>query len=561
MSQPHKAALRRPTTLSVLSAFAIDLLRQARWGLLAIVSGFILIPPAIAWLLWLTHGVPTASAMQPDEEPLRYYFSYVGMLFFAMTTYGILVTARVARRNGGLPVSTRLLAAWHLGSVCGLVLVANLSVQLVYWQCYGVDWPISTTSAVMTVLAAVVVSVGFWLRDSRWYRLLGGGTLIFLAGRWSVVRLQGDTLNGRPTGWYQWTPLDVVLLAAAGIVAWLFFVRAQQFYREGHPLTGRLLEHLQDPTRGAEAMATTASVDYASLPPLSALQTMDTARTRPLMIGLQAGIVLMIGGLLSLVLYGERSNIDGLLPLTLMMSSLMGFMAGTIHASSLYHTASGRPGTHVFTLPVSDALLGRFFQRQAFHLSLRVWLGVQVALVGSVLLCAALLGWDELSQKYQQSQTLRELSWRVWLIPPTCLLIIWASCGTSMSWAMLPPRFSGGLMFCGFAVVTMLFLAVVMRVPGAMLVAQVTGWIFACLVCGAGTALLVWWATRRQLLDRGLAAGLLTAAAITSVLVFVLLPAETFWKSVAAGLAILPALPAAALPTALTMCRHRRWTY
>lgn len=544
----------------MLRALGSDFLRGTAGGTLMVIAAFLAIPPVLTWLLWLAHGLPAATALRSPDAPMRYYFSFVGMMWLALTALGAMYNARVMRRNMGLPLSTGMLAAWHLGSICTLVFCGNLTAQLCYKFAWHVTWPVLTTCCAMTALTAMVVSAAFWLRDSRWYRLLLAGGLVFACGRWCVVRLTGEVVNGQPTGWLTWTIGDVIVLLSIAGIAGLLFRQAQASFREGGGIRGRLLEHLQDPTRALRDHGSSLP-DFAQLDALEALARMDGARVGPLITGLQGGIVLMVGGLLSLIIYGERSNLDGAVTITLMMSSLMGFMAGTVHASTLYHTAAGRPNSSLLTLPVSDELLGRFFSWQAVGLALRVWRAVMLAVVSSVLLCVCLGSWDEVTAKYQQSPQLQAAGWLAVLTPLACLAITWLSCALSMSWIMLPQRFSGGSFVFGCLLGLTLFVTVAFQVPGAAAFMWASLWLLSCVLCGVGTIGLICWTSSQKLLNRATAVRALLVAAIISLLVFVAVPLSMYWKCVLAGLPFLTALPFASLPAALNMCRHRRWTY
>lgn len=544
----------------MLRALGTDFLRGTAGGTLLVIAAFLAIPPALTWLLWLAHGLPSATALRSPDAPMRYYFSFVGMMWLALTALGAMYNARVMRRNMGLPLSTGMLAAWHLGSICTLVFCGNLTAQLCYRYAWHVTWPIVTTCCAMTALTAMVVSAAFWLRDCRWHRLLIAAGLVFATGRWCVVRLTGEVVNGQPTGWLTWTIGDVIVLIIVAGVAGFLFRRAQANFREGCGIRGRLLEHLQDPTRALRAHSPSLP-DFAQLDELGALARMDRARIGPLITGLQGGIVLMVGGLLSLIIYGERSNLDGAITITLMMSSLMGFMAGTVHASTLSHTPAGRPNSSLLTLPVSDELLGRFFSRQAVGLALRVWRAVMLAVICSVLLCVCLGSWDEVIAKYQQSPQLQAAGWLPLLTPLACFAITWVSCALSMSWVMLPQRFSGGSFVIGCLLALTVFITVVLQVPGAKAAMWAILWLLSCVLCGVGTISLICWTTSKNLLHRTTATRALIVAAVISLLVFIAVPLPLYWKCVLAGLPFLTALPFASLPAALNMCRHRRWTY
>lgn len=564
MSQTqNNAVLPREVSLSAaLPAFVVDLFRNARAGTMQIVVGFCITPFAFAWLLFYSNELPLQDAMQMAEKPFRFYFNYVAMLFFSMTTYAALVTARVARRNAGLPVSSRLLSLWHLGSMCGLVLLTNLVIQTFYRFVYGVTWPIVTTSVAITTLAAVVLAVGFWLRDSRIHRLFVGVVLVAGAGRWFLWRLHGNALEGDPIGWFAWRKSDFAILAFFWAIAWGLFHAATIRHRRGEPMAGRFLEYLQNPTMAMAPAADGPDHRITTFSESAAFASMERTRLRPLLRGMQCGIVFMLGTLFSLIIYGERSDIDGLLPLTLIMSGLMGFMGGSLHAASLSATPSGKPETNVFTLPISDERLSRYLQSQTVRITAKVWLALHFALLISVLVCWCLLGSSELLRKFESSNQLTALGWRLGLFPFAALLITWTACGLSMSGCLLPPRAILWALGTGVPAAISLFVAVVFDVPGALEVAQVLIWTFACLICGVGTAWLIWRTTSRQLLDRRRAAIVLSLAVTLAVVVALMSPLPSpYWKSVAAGLTITMATPVALIPLTLSQCRHRLWDY
>ena len=126
----------------MLRALGSDFLRGTAGGTLMVIAGFLAIPPALTWLLWLAHGLPSATALRSPDAPMRYYFSFAGMMWLALTALGAMYNARVMRRNMGLPLSTGLLAVWHLGSICTLVFCGNLTAQLCYKYAWQVTWPI-----------------------------------------------------------------------------------------------------------------------------------------------------------------------------------------------------------------------------------------------------------------------------------------------------------------------------------------------------------------------------------------------------------------------------------
>lgn len=542
---------------NAIKALMIDWMKFVGRGTL-FVSGMFVIGPWLFYQLFLRPAGVELSGAQSADSPFQfpYYYTYFAMAIVNTAATAGMMAVRVAKRNRVQPVSTNFLAGWNLFAIAGTVIVFNLMTQCVYWLIFGCDWPILSTTIAMSSMSVVLASTCLWLRDCRIHRFLPAAVWVVGWCYWCLLAMHGGDFSNSISDQAAWAATFQVGVVLAWVVSWLLMKSGCHHYRRGAELDGRLLLVFTDPASLLERRDDEPdAVSFGDS--RQAFLKMDWQRNRVRLYGTTFAFSLAFGILFCVMTCSDLQGMNALPMILLFAAAGPGFLVGTLSAAGVRSQISLEVSPFLSTLPVTDRMLGRRFMGGLLRSSVFYW-SVLMATVPVALLLGFLVSSDEpFASKITQTTAYEVLGPAAFVvIPAACLILACVACGLGASFSLSLHGFMAvcavGMMF----VWSILTAAASAGIPGAKPMALLGLFVFAVLICGGGTLRMAAKAKRRKLLTAVQANSMIVLGLSICVLVWLLLPLDWYWKSIAAGASMILVLPLASIPTTLANCRH-----
>ena len=366
---------------SVLRALAWSYFRQVRLSFVLAVSLLIVAPLGFT-SLFASAGIPFDAETIAPKALRWFHFSYLGTAFLLFAFVSAIPHIESLKRMYALPITTRTLVVWMMGSTAVMAVLGNVVCLAVFRGTFQAEWPVLGTSLAIAVGVCVLGAMAAKLTHFR----IRTAALVLAAAStfavWVVSRYFPAGLRAPMQLWFDVMPGDWIVLTCCSGVSFLVCVRGLQRDRRGD---ANRVEMLVDWRAGESRIAEVPRSPRHAIEQFHRFGMLPAAICFPILFCVTFFICYRWS------VRPPRNPMDGISGLLIVFSGGVGMILGVVDLTS---QAVWKMGQSISTMPINNGRLAAAKLRVLGKSTLFAWIMLVTSMSLAYAAAVAVFGLD-----------------------------------------------------------------------------------------------------------------------------------------------------------------------